>query len=1081
MTLDSKYIEVSGMPSYEEQKITFPSGTFGIAVDAFLSSINATFGFNKTPHTFQLEYVPARFSYTELPTIDSLVSFTVGDDFYIKGKITHADYSKTINGKVLSITVTDVREDLDDVFLDTFGIFSQQDAPSTNIVDVRYWYLKTADIDREEGRQRLWRDLNMLDEHGATYRQIYDAIKYFEETEGTLNNILSAIPEPEIVESQLPTDANAYRWQFRSQPLLEALTRILSDVAYEFYWDMKNDKINVINRKYAINIGENDIPTATDTTEIINSRYGNDKGEEPTVIRLYGEQMEGMIGLADAGEICVFGYPAGYDLGLPSGVLTLVPGWRNKKIKYLDHTGYLSDYIPTDRELAMSLLGIEQWSKHKGFANRISTNTVTTVDEEGNLKFTTVSQKAPSDSSVGQMPSRRKEEVWVIELYNRIRSFAQNHYGRTYIISPTSVFYNYIDEIDVIESAWCNLENQIDGAEFIDGYKIADRYRYYATLWDGEKNKLRAFAVMPKGTKWGVDGEGTPVGDLMEWTEDTEGRQYVPIEVWQWDYNKNKLPDDEMLSFGLEKGIAIKLPNIAWKVNAKAQNDNELINMQGALAMTQYRYENTYSTYDVPNPYVLPTPPTTINATIPVNVARRYGYSFPIPWASGAGTKTKVIIDESLAPWNYEPRGKKNSWQLMNDEARAILYSNIVNRSTTTFAECSRVGLPTISFDSFANQNITTQGYGIVSHGVTSLTVSKNVSNWWQTKYNIKSHYPQFVRIKPVYDKTEEDFEFVFHRFKKNMDNLGRYVDNLRGYKAPQFVDLETKEGRNTFKGDTGTEHTFQKYVTISAVYNRGANEYYMGIDDSNIEWPRALSVGWGTSTAKAAHCTDGYLQIGMKAVYHFEKKADGTVSHYFTGGVPLSAGRVVELTSIPTLANSIYTASCKTLPTTVHNPGGGTSVVTPFNFYNVPFMFQTAVDTTLAIGDKLMIASHGHKDLVPDADYSTGDYANDAYLVNSSTPANVYIGYVTTKPNVSTGRSGAIQTYDSSGGTIITDGEIVGGYTYYIYFVGCDYAQVELNDHCMLVKFKEQGTNSYRYYAYVNKPTFMGSDSFGG
>ncbi|NIU01463.1 MAG: hypothetical protein GWN01_11265, partial [Nitrosopumilaceae archaeon] len=56
--VDNPFIDVSGFPTHEEQQIDFPSGTFAIPLRAHLSALNATFGFNDTPHRFDLEYIP---------------------------------------------------------------------------------------------------------------------------------------------------------------------------------------------------------------------------------------------------------------------------------------------------------------------------------------------------------------------------------------------------------------------------------------------------------------------------------------------------------------------------------------------------------------------------------------------------------------------------------------------------------------------------------------------------------------------------------------------------------------------------------------------------------------------------------------------------------------------------------------------------------------------------------------------------------------------------------------------------------------------------------------------------------------
>jgi hypothetical protein len=355
MAVDNKYITISGQPTFEQQKITFPSGEFGIGINAFLSSLNAQFGFGGTPHRFDLEYVPEEFSATDLPTIGSGVNFTVGQNFYIKGEIVHTDYTSSARGKIMSISIEDTRLDLDDVILDTYGVFGNNDSPATNVVDVRYWYTKQFLESRDDGRTILIKDLNLLEQHGASYRQIYEAIQYFEETHGTISNILSKIPKPEVIEEQLDGDPNSYKWHFRSQPLLQCLGKILNDVAYDFYWNMKDGEINVINRKPAININEDAIPVAGDPAPIISKRYGKDEGERPTAIRIFGGEMEGIIGYDNTSG--GFGLNlAQYDMGIGDTTLSFSAAWRNVKIKYFGPDGSVRTNRPSDRDLGLAIL-----------------------------------------------------------------------------------------------------------------------------------------------------------------------------------------------------------------------------------------------------------------------------------------------------------------------------------------------------------------------------------------------------------------------------------------------------------------------------------------------------------------------------------------------------------------------------------------------------------------------------------------------------------------------------------------------------------------------------------------------------
>jgi hypothetical protein len=175
--------------------------------------------------------------------------------------------------------------------------------------------------------------------------------------------------------------------------------------------------------------------------------------------------------------------------------------------------------------------------------------------------------------------------------------------------------------------------------------------------------------------------------------------------------------------------------------------------------------------------------------------------------------------------------------------------------------------------------------------------------------------------------------------------------------------------------------------------------------------------------------------------------------------------------------------ADCQTDDTLVDNPTGGQQRVDPFRLNNAPFMFQQTVDTTMQEGDIIMTGSHGHKNnLVPDADYGPGgDNEGDLYLVNSAAAADVLLGYVTSRPTATTGRGGAVQTIDPQGGDNFSDGQTVGSSTYNVYIIGAEYTQIELNDWCIIKKFRETDGDAIRLYCLVQKPLFMGTDSFGG
>jgi hypothetical protein len=1067
------YIEVSGQTTFEELKIEFPSGVFNVPVVAFLSAINATFGFNATAHRFDLEYIPADFSATALPTIGSGVTFTIGDNFFVKGRIKHADYATSSQGKVLNISIEDLREDLNDTYIDTNGLLGSSDPPPNNVVDVRYWYIKNFVETRVFARSRIVNDLKLIEQQGVSYRQLYDAVRYFEEQVGNITNVLSKLPDPEVVESQLPEDPDAYRWKFISQPLIEVVNKVMDDISYDWYWNMSNDKVNVINRKLPIEIDENAIPIAGDTSPTVNKRFGRDEGERPTAVRILGTRMEGLVGSGTLmTQTGAYGLSSGtYDLGIEVGEAIYEKGWT-ARLKYFGPDGFLNEYVPTDRELAMSLKSIEHWALEKELDNRIANSTI-----DPNTAIT-VEQRSVTGSGMGLLPSRRQEgRSWIVEWYNRVRTHAQNHFGRTYVLGSGTPLYGHIDNIDVISAAWCNLENQTDEGSFADNYKISDRFKFLSRFWVPEANKMRGWTLMASGTKWGLDGESMPT-ESDGWNESPDDAlQYIPVEVKKWDTAVNKFQEEFLSALeNQEKGISVRLPNIAWSRFTTADSGLQRVHRLGSLDQI---FNNDLVSLDIPDPFRLAVPYEQLeNVAIPIQVKRRYGLAFPSVWASGTGVAFEFQIRDDLAPWNYEPRGLRNSTQQMDSEAKGALTSRIVSRNTVTYAEVLKVGLPVISFDTFANQSQGENGFGVVSHGTTSLSLSRSRGGAWQTRYNVKTHFPDFLKIKPIKKAVGEDFNFSIKRLVEEP------IPAPPPFTVDDFFDIEIDDGRKNVKSDTGIEHVVERNVTITNVFDRGENEYYLGIDSQGLEWPRALSVGFGGSNLKIANAIDGFLQVGMPAIYHLEKRPDGSIIHYFIGGIPLTAGRVVELTSSPRLVESIWVADTQTLQTTVTSPIGNEQVaVTPFQLLEIPFLSQTNVDTSLAVGDKIVVSSHGNKkDLVPGVSYGpNSERFNDAFLVNAGGAQDtIFPALVNTSPNVTTGRNGVITRVTD--GQQFTDTGTVGGNTYNIFFVGAEFDQIEQNDYGVVFQIREtDGSADFRLYILIIKPLFMGTNAFGG
>lgn len=1129
MPIDSIHIDVSGQPTFSQSKIDFPSGIFKIPLNAHLSAVNASFGFNNTPHRFDLEYISDKFSSEVLPPIGSGVQFTIGDSFLIQGRINHADFQKSPNGNIIRVSIEDIRLDIDDIYIDTFGIFGSADTPVQNVVDVRYWYLINFIKTNGVGRNRAVKDLKLLEEHGATYRQIYEATKYFEEQVGTINDIISKLPDPEIIEAQLPFDPDAYRWQFRSQPFLDALSRILNDVSYDFYWNMQDKKINVINRKFVVNIDKDNIPVAGDTSPITTLRYGNDEGERPTSIAILGAQMEGLIGRGtlktqsgayeidpsgtlghDIYELGIDPFASGPFLsdpgGLSEGIINISafpvfkPGWRGSKIKYFTADGRIANDFPTDREIRAALKGIEYWAMEKKLENRIDVATI-----EADRGTTQNQPNVISASGLGLMDNRGAPgDSWVIEWYNRVRNFAQNHFARTYILDEGTSLFSELDEIEIVEAAWCNIENLTDSKTFEDNYKIKNKYNPLQPFWDAENNKMRAWASFRirsgfdnitgrsfvKTPKWGPDGKGSP-GQYAEYNE-VDDTQYVPIEVRKWD-NAEDAFEEKFLDFihSRERGLMIRLPNICWAEFDPSQEDSSYSSKPILRAFGEAFKGKTQHDIHVDPLKVGRVFERISNIAIPVRVKRRYGYKWPFPWASGTGTTFELQIRDDLAPWSFEPRGVSKSWELMNEEAKSSLSSRVSTRNFVTFAEVEKLGLPLISFDNFADQSFSNSVYGLVSHGVTSLSVRKS-SNWWQTKYSVKSHFPQFIKARPIRDRIEEQFEFIAKRLERKIPPR-----RTRAFQPPQLFEPQTNDGRAIF--EKRSKDTVNLPVTITQVRGRvSGDEHYVSIDDNGNIWPAAfrfssLDTSSNIFNQRKARAVDGFLEVGMRSVYHYEEQEDGSFVHYFTGGVSLSDGRIVELISSPTLIEGIWRANIQTLPETVTDVEGNSVSVDSISLLNVPFLNQQSVDTTLqgrttddsgntVEGDKMFMASAGHNNrILPNEDISTGDNKDKVHLVNVSVPGNVGFGVVTRRPNSETGLGGGIQTITAAGGQEINDTDTIAGTTFNVRFIGAEFDQIAIGDVVMTKQENEvDAAGEARLFCLVVKPLFSPGSAFG-
>ncbi len=988
----SGIINVSGIDtSYQTNLIESPSGLFGSGSGVFLSSVNASFGFGETPHTFNLSYVPESFDHDTLPAIGTLVDFSI-DDFLIKGSITHADYSKDNRGNLLSITVEDRRTELDYYFVDTAGVHGRNDTPETSMVDVYNWFNTVNVAPATSGRSKNVRELEKIANDGATYRQIYDAVDYYENTVGTVAGLISALPLPAVVEEQLPGDANAYRWRLKSEGFLTAMTRILGDVSYDVYWNMAEGKLAVINRRFSVSISKENIPFPGDTAETVHLKYGTDEADKPNKVKLFGAEMEGIVG---SGRLIPTSgaFNASYDMGITVGAPVFEAGWKNVTIKYFGPDGSLAEDSPTEAELSAALKSIEYWAHEKDLENRISTSGY--VPGSGSF----VGQ-VPATEYLAQMTSRyNSDKSWIVNWYNKVKSFAETHYGKTYILKSDSSLYSFIDDIEVVGEAWCNIENQASGL-YEDGYNIDGTYQLLSPFYSNTTNKIKAYCVMPSGTKWGITGEGVPT-KFESWNEDASN-QFVPVKASMWKSAKTRFESPFLEWDSSEKGITVTFPNFCFDPNSP--RNSGLLTQSSGLNTANSAFLTGDWTGDFADPLLNPVPFAELNPAsghsvgLPIKVSRRYGYSYPSAWSSGTGSRLDVRVEEGFAPWNYEPQGADSSVQKLSNEANAFLASQKIDTQGATHAEVSKVGLPGISFDDFSDQTLGSQGYGSISHGITSVNVSKVASENWRTKYSVKSHFPQLIKAKPVQRDREEDLSFVIKQIETKIDGLELDIS------IPQsFVTIDDTRISNISVGSQAEKRSIP--VTVDVVYDRTSGDpYYLASDSRGTDYPRNLALNAGTQSSQIARAQDGLLDVGMDATYHYERLEDGTFQHWFTGGVDLTEAKVMTVTSDVSVVNGQNVVNLATIA-----GSGGQSI----SITNVPLLDQENT-TAASSGSRVQVASPMSSTNVRAYDYTPASGgASSLYVQNAGGGGgNAKFVQVTTAPNASTGEGGVVATF---------------------------------------------------------------------
>jgi hypothetical protein len=316
-------IMVSG---WESDFVAFkaPSGQWNVNLDAFLTSMSASFGFNLTPHRFSLQFIPENFNGAsgQLPDIGTYTTYEVrqgscSQGFLIAGNVIHADYQNSTNGTIVRVDVEDRRKD----FLDQIKISSEDlgtNLPS-GLVSVARMYRLTTGFDDVSGisdsRVKEYRNISEL---GCTYQQIYEAIVWARNN-GDITFNPSGLPHPDIVAANTMGSLEPIRWKFNAQPLSEVISAILNDTAYDWYWGMQDDAVKLVNRKVTFDVSEDSLAIQSLQPDSVDFRFGADVVQAPSKITVLGANQQGILNSTLLSSI------DGIDN--PSGSMVFRPAW----------------------------------------------------------------------------------------------------------------------------------------------------------------------------------------------------------------------------------------------------------------------------------------------------------------------------------------------------------------------------------------------------------------------------------------------------------------------------------------------------------------------------------------------------------------------------------------------------------------------------------------------------------------------------------------------------------------------------------------------------------------------------------
>lgn len=1073
--MSNDFIVVSGV-GVPDHSIPFPSGLFGSGVPgselgAFLASLNATFGFNLNPHSFKLEFIPfgnaASFhgASGQLPPLGHPFELFIGE-FFIRGRISHSDYTVTDGGTIVTIDVQDNRKNISKVKIHTEDL--GESVPS-GVVSVARGFRKAnglIDINGDPLNPNI-KEYKRILEHGATYSQILEAID-IAFNEGKSAVPISILPTVEQLELNIGGTIEGIRFIFNLDPLDEVITRVLQDTGFDWYWNMDGSRVSLINKKLPFDISEADIlnlvgqfGSASGLNETSQIGFGSDIVQDPTRFRLLGGHQEGVINSPLLSPL------DGLDTSALDNNITFTRAWDLISIGFYDNDGFYRVYTPTEKELQLALAGIEQWTYFKiyqtsdpagnppGYGLASDDGSIAAQHPAFQSRLDPLMPIAGEATSAGLsgiriISNRRDEEHnWVLDFYSRVRDHASRHYGRSYVAE--GILYNQASGLfRLVDTAWANIENQLQGATlsvsgsvggpFTNNYEI-NRRLGPVSPFVADDFRVIAHCVLPADTVYGPQGDDVPAS-FGNWTEDAppfnpsgDGRHYIPVTLLEVGQRVINPRSDDLFSFQAfpEGTLLCQLPANAGPASGLIE-DNVIANL--ATLLTVRNKLDSSGLRDLLNPaIVLNAYQTLSGVAIPIESRLRYGQGYPTTWVQGEISESDefVQLDDQFVPWTYFPVGNQTSLDVMTERAMRRVIGKIVPRSSSRYADFVQVGLPLLSFDAFAEQSLGASGlFGQISHGVSELNIGFG-NEGFSTRYKIQSYFPKFGREAPLGERSRAILNGIINPIDFSFLRLGDPIPpdsrdpGLPGFPElpPIFFDTEKRavrveiiEVNNVFTlGDVGTP----------------LPERYFG-EDANLYIKPPQFPSSNPDFTEGAVCIDGFLNIGDSAIYHtdeFEGDGGTIIFRYFTGGRPFGNGTIVEVQQTNTDDPSRYDVTI--VDPTAQSEGIVRALI------GLPVL-----NGTVQVGDRTTLAAQG------DAAISPGPSFDGIFLNGTTTSNGLPIQIINI---VNPGTSGAIAICQQLNRTLDITSNFVSG----VVFPFPQFARV--GDQGLAVATIDQGT----------------------